>query len=94
VRLVRNEASNGINDNKDNHMFNVYPNPVSDELTIEIRGNREKVSFDLLNSIGQIVQKGSFIEKIVIQTNNIVTGVYLIKLQYGNAVEVKKVMKE
>jgi len=94
VRLVRNGSSTGINENKDNHLFNVYPNPVSDELTIEMKGNREKVSFELLNAFGQIVQNGSFIDKIVIQTNSLATGVYLIKLQYGNTSEVKKLIKE
>ena len=94
VRLVRNEASNGINENSEHHLFNVYPNPVSDELTIEMRGEKENVSFELLNSIGQVVCKGSIFDKIVIQTNNLATGVYLVKLQYGNTVEVKKVIKE
>ena len=94
VRLVRNGSSTGINENKDNHLFNVYPNPVSDELTIEMKGNREKISFELLNSIGQVVHKGSLIDKIVIQTNYLATGVYLVKLQYGNTFEVKKLIKE
>jgi len=59
-RLIRNETSTGINENKVNHKFNVYPNPFSDELTIEMRENREKASFELLNSVGQIVKKGGF----------------------------------
>jgi hypothetical protein len=94
VRLVRNGSSTGINENKLNHLFNIFPNPVSDELTIEMRGDSEKVRFELLNSISQTVQNGSFIEKVVIQTNNLASGVYLLKLQYGNTVEVKKFIKE
>jgi hypothetical protein len=94
VRLVRNESSTGINETKDTHLFNVYPNPISDELTIEMRGGREKVNFELVNSIGQTVQNGSFIEKTVIQANNLATGVYLIKLQHGNTFEVTKLIKE
>jgi len=94
VRLVRNGSSTGINENKYNHLFNVYPNPVFDELTIEKSGDSEITSLELLNSIGQIVQNGSFTEKIVIQTNNLATGVYLIKLQQGTTFEVKKLIKE
>ena len=45
-------------------------------------------------NIGQIVQNGSFIEKTVIQTNNLATGVYLVKLQIGNTFEVEKLIKE
>ena len=94
VRLVRNGSSTGINENKDNHKFYVYPNPVSDKLTMERRGDHEIAIFELINSVGQIVQKGSFTEKTVIQTNNLATGVYLIKLQQGNTFEVKKLIKE
>ncbi len=94
VRLVRNESSTGINDNKDNHKFNVYPNPFSDELTIEMREDMEKASFELLNSVGQIVKHGSFIGKTLINTSNLASGVYLIKLQQGNTFEVKKLIKE
>ncbi|MEI7491633.1 MAG: DUF1566 domain-containing protein [Bacteroidota bacterium] len=94
VRLVRNGSSTGINENKVNNMFNAYPNPVSDELTIEMRGDREKVSFELLNSIGQTVQNGSFFGKTVIQMASLVPGVYLLKLQNGNTFEVKKLIKE
>ncbi|MCX6279361.1 MAG: DUF1566 domain-containing protein [Bacteroidetes bacterium] len=94
VRLVRSGSSTGINENKDNHLFNVYPNPISNEFTIEIKGNRENVSFELLNSFGQIVQTGSFIETTVFNTPNLATGVYLVKLQNGNTFEVKKLIKE
>jgi len=94
VRLVRNVSSTGINENKDNHLINVYPNPVSDELTIEMQGTRGMANFELINSIGQVVCKGNLSDKIVIQTNNIVTGVYLVKLQCGNTFEVKKLIKE
>jgi hypothetical protein len=94
VRLVRNVTTSGINDSKNNPLFNVYPNPASDELTIEMKGNRELSNFELLNSMGQVVRKGILVEKIVIQTNNLVPGVYLIKLQYGKTFEVKKLITE
>jgi hypothetical protein len=94
VRLVRNGSSAGINENKDNHLFNVYPNPFSDELTIDRREDNEMVKFELVNSVGQIVQNGSFIKKTVIQMTSLVPGVYLIKLQNGNIFEVKKLIKE
>ncbi len=94
VRLVRNGTSTGINETKDNHLFNVYPNPVSGEFTIEMKGNMGMANFELLNSIGQIVLKGSLADKIILQTNNLATGVYLIKLQQGNTFEVKKLLIE
>ena len=71
----------------------IYPNPVSNELIIEIEGNNEKVNFEILNSIGQVVFKGNLIEKTVVQTNRFAPGVYLIKLRNGKNFEIKKIVK-
>ncbi len=81
--------------------INIYPNPVSDELIIENKGNKEKIDFEILNSTGQVVFKGSLTEKTVVQTTNLVPGIYLIKSQNlhtgqagGKTFELKKVVKE
>ncbi len=74
--------------------INLYPNPVSNELIIEVKGNKELFNFEILNTIGQIVSKGSFEEKITIQTSNFTSGFYLVKLENGNAFEFKKIIKE
>ena len=51
-----------------------------DELVIEIPGNNEKLNFEIINSIGQIVFKGSLFDKTVVQTKNFASGSYLFKL--------------
>ncbi len=95
------EASNTINvvptgiDVVDNDQtIKVYPNPVSNELIIEIDGNDKKVTFDILNAIGQIVFKGNLVDKTTVQTSNFAPGVYLIKLENGKTFEFKKIIKE
>jgi len=72
----------------------VYPNPVSNELIIEIEGNNEKVNFDILNSIGQVIFKGNLVKKTTVQTSNFAPGVYLIKLENGSTYEFKKIIKQ
>jgi uncharacterized delta-60 repeat protein len=79
----------------------IYPNPVSNELNIEIEGNKGLVNYEIFNSIGQVVFKGKAIEKTTIQTSNFAPGIYLIKLgklpigQIGDkAFEIKKIVKE
>jgi len=72
----------------------VYPNPVSNELIIEITGNNEKLNFEILNAIGQKVFKGNLFDKTVVQTTNFATGVYLIKFENGKTNEFKKIVKE
>ncbi len=71
----------------------VYPNPVDDELAMEAKWNTEEIVFDIFNSIGQIVYKGSMVDKTVIYTEDFSAGVYMIRLKYGGRVIYKKVVK-
>ncbi|MFZ4414643.1 MAG: T9SS type A sorting domain-containing protein [Bacteroidales bacterium] len=72
----------------------VYPNPVHNELILESKGNTDKLNFEILNAIGQVVYKGKFIEKTIVQTINFTPGIYLIKLENGKSFEFKKIVKE
>jgi len=83
---------NNVKNNKSKPI--IYPNPVSNELIIEIDGNHEKVNFEILNAIGQVVFKGNLVEKTIVQTSNFATGVYLIKLENGKTFEFKKIIKK
>ncbi|MEI8202809.1 MAG: T9SS type A sorting domain-containing protein [Bacteroidota bacterium] len=71
----------------------VFPNPVSDELAIEAKWNSETITFDIFNAIGQIIYKGSLVDKTVINTENFAAGMYLIRLDYGGRWIYKKVVK-
>jgi hypothetical protein len=93
ARLVRNVASTGINENINENNFNIYPNPVSDELNIELNGNTEELTFDIFNSIGQIVYTSSVIEKAIVETRKFNPGVYLIKLNGEKTQGYKKFIK-
>lgn len=71
----------------------VYPNPVSNELTIEILGNN-KTQFEIINSVGQVVTSGQLQGKTVIQTDHFTPGIYLIKLKSGETIEFRKIIKK
>lgn len=71
----------------------VYPNPVSDELMIEIKGNNKNLKFEIINVSGQIVFKGNVREKTVVKTNNFTSGVYFVKFVDGSSYEFKKLIK-
>jgi hypothetical protein len=79
---------------ENNKSIKIYPNPVSNELIIEIEGNNGKVNFEILNLIGQVVFKGTLTEKTVVQTSSFAPGVYVIKLENGKTFEFKKIVKE
>ena len=77
-----------------NNVIKVYPNPVLNELTIEIDGNNQRQNFEILNAIGEVVFKGNFVEKTIVQTSNFAPGMYLIKLENGKPFEFKKFIKK
>ena len=79
---------------ENNSSINVYPNPVSSELNIEINGTLKNTNFEIINSVGQIVSNGTFPGKTVIQTSSLPTGVYLIKLETVNGLKYKEFVKE
>ena len=62
------------------HNLQVYPTPVSKELTISIDGNNELLDFEIINSIGQVVYKGNLKEKRTIQTLGLTKGIYMLKI--------------
>lgn len=71
----------------------IFPNPVKDELIIENLGNLDRLSLEIINSVGQSVYKENFIEKTIIKTSNFNPGVYLIKFDYKNSTVFRKIVK-
>ena len=65
-----------------NTTINSYPNPFSNELVIETNVNKQS-TFEIINSIGQVVFKGNTLGKAVVNTESFSAGVYLIKLENG-----------
>jgi len=93
--LVANFKLNvSINEEVIGLTYRIYPNPVLNELIIEMDKTSENMSFEIFNAVGQIVLKGELLEKTHIQTSGFNPGVYLIKLCIGNRVEFKKIVKE
>jgi uncharacterized delta-60 repeat protein len=92
VRILNSNV--GINIIQRNAATSIYPNPVSDEINIVMKGNNEQVDFEIFNSIGQLVFKGSLVERITLPTNHLTRGVYLIKLENDKTFEFKKIIKE
>jgi hypothetical protein len=72
----------------------IYPNPVSNELIIEIKENKEQTDFEILNSTGQVVYSGNIIQKTAVNTSKFSSGVYLIKIKNGTSFEFSKIIKD
>ncbi len=83
----------GIEEFVNNRIIKVYPNPVSNELTLEIKDCAEETDFEIINMTGTIVYKGKFAERTVVNTSNFSPGIYYIKIGNGRAFEFKKIVK-
>lgn len=77
-----------------NNDLNVYPNPISEALTIELQENNENLDFEIINGLGQVILKGKLNGKTTIPTNHFETGLYVLKIGTGNIFKFKKLIKE
>ncbi len=82
-----------INELLQKENINIYPNPIKDELIIEIKGNKEEIDFAIENAIGKQVYKDQLIEKVIINTSDFNSGMYLVKFNNGKTVQFVKIVK-
>jgi photosystem II stability/assembly factor-like uncharacterized protein len=92
--IATNDVTYGVSDNKTTYSFIVYPNPVTNELRIELKDNNKMRNFEILNALGQVIYKGCLTDKAIVSTSNFPSGVYLVKIENGNTFEYKKIIKE
>ena len=78
----------------DEYGISIYPNPSTNELTIEISGNKVLVNFEIINSIGVVVYQGILNQKMTIQTSSFAAGIYVIKFANDYVSECKKLIKQ
>ena len=73
-------SSTGIYENS-NSFFSVFPNPASDQITIETNEYLMGNEFAIYNSIGKSVRKGSITTKeTIVNLNDLATGIYILRI--------------
>jgi photosystem II stability/assembly factor-like uncharacterized protein len=77
---------------KNNLEIKLYPNPFKNELTFEYFKN-EKITFEIINMLGQVCEKGEFVLKTIIDTQKYADGNYFVKFNDGSIVKIKKIIK-
>ena len=84
----------GVTENNDTFIFKVYPNPASASITVEMPATDFKsADFELLNSIGQIVDKRQLTKKNVnLDVGSYPSGLYFIKINSAGRQNVQKVV--
>lgn len=83
-------STNGLNENS--LSWNVYPNPVSDELTIELTENGTN-QITVLTPTGQLVYTTSFMgNKTTLPVTGLAQGLYLLQIKNENGQAVKTIL--
>lgn len=72
----------------------VYPNPVSDQLILEIPGNTNLISYEIHDAFGVLVIKGEVATKSSIDTKQLVPGVYFVQIGNAGLAAIRKFVKE
>ncbi|NTW31840.1 MAG: T9SS type A sorting domain-containing protein [Bacteroidetes bacterium] len=93
-RRPLSDATSGIKDNYNNNNFNLYPNPASDFVTLNIdNSNHEEAILNIYNIIGELIRSET-IQKNQQQINvgNLNNGIYVLEIKSNGWSEKQKLM--
>lgn len=71
----------------------IYPNPVKNELFIEVEEKMQITGFEIINSMGEIIYKSPIVSKSVLKTMQFPQGIYLIRFKAPNSFIMKQFIK-
>jgi hypothetical protein len=77
--------------------WNLYPNPVSDQFTINLENLdfTGQSSVEIINTMGQVIQTVELTGTTsLVPCQEIESGIYLVRLTHNNATSIKKIIKK
>ena len=77
-----------------NESIKIFPNPFENTLVLEMPMIDKMVKVEILNSLGQKVFTSNFMNRLIINTNDFAPGVYYVKLENNEFVEIIKMIKK
>ena len=90
--LAKLENSDGINETNYTSIISVYPNPVSEKVTIETRA---QCQLSILTLTGQpLITRHVTEAKTVVDISTLPSGVYIVKVVGEKGVQVGKILKK
>ena len=78
------------------NLIDIYPNPVNDNLTINLTNINENVDYQIFNTLGQAIQKGNLNSNgtSVLYVSSYQSGIYFIKLSTDSSTMTQKLIKK
>jgi endonuclease I len=71
----------------------VFPNPVTNDFMMELKGNTQTTRYSIMNSVGSVILEGNFVESTRVNTSGFGPGMYIVRIENGKAAEYKKIVK-
>ncbi|MEI9946807.1 MAG: carbohydrate-binding protein [Chitinophagaceae bacterium] len=98
-RTIVQTASSATEELIEDSYAAIFPNPVKDKFTLKMNNNYTgPVKVQLFDQAGRLVKqiqhtKNKGVSQLVISTNDLFTGLYIIKLQSGDRIELIKMIR-
>jgi hypothetical protein len=86
----------GIEQVDNNLHANVYPNPIANELTIQLPFNAENINVSIVDILGRevVIANPTSGSQVSLQNINLPTGVYMVKIVADNKQQLIKITKQ
>ena len=82
-----------INCDTIDNLIYIYPNPATNNLTIETNFNEEQ-RLEIINILGQTIYTTHIGRKVIINTSNYASGLYILKIYTDKEIVIRKFVKE
>jgi PKD-like domain/Secretion system C-terminal sorting domain/FG-GAP-like repeat len=91
---IKEVLTDVIQQNLEQTGFEIYPNPVNDELTIRTNGSNSVQRIEIFNMSGQSIHRSKIEDKAVINMSQFHSGFYFVKLYDEKSIQVKIIVKQ
>ncbi|MEI8273960.1 MAG: right-handed parallel beta-helix repeat-containing protein, partial [Paludibacter sp.] len=71
----------------------IFPNPISNQFSIEVEGDNVNRNFEILSSTGQHVLNGKIYDKTAVDSSKLSSGIYFVKIDRGSDIGITKIIK-
>ena len=89
--------NSGISEVEGGLMISLYPNPTDNNATLRVKGLSEQATIIITDQQGRVVSSkvlAQGVETLEIETTNLASGVYYIRIQTANTIKTEKLIKK
>ena len=83
-----------VTDEENPANLKIYPVPFANELIIDMSSTHQQLNITIQNMLGEVIYKEIITEKTVFQTKHFSPGIYIIKVENGETIDIRKIIKK